>query len=216
MKRIGIGLTLIVLALALLFQGYAASWHVSIWLVGWCLVFALLLVQSLLRKRWLSALSWLGVWGIVVNHYYHFVHLSTFLLLVVWVLLMTGLKFIFSGKKQKEKRFVSILEDDELEVNFGSSDKYINEPFDNLSAEANFGTISLYFSEMEVQGQKMQLDVDVNFATMKLYVPQNWQVKLEVNNAFSSVTGLEQVQGAVTVLRVTGNVDFSTLAIEYV
>lgn len=216
MKRIGIGLTLIVLALALLFQGYVASWHVSIWLVGWCLVFGLLCIQSLLRKRWISTLSWLGLAAIVVNHSYRFVNLSTFLLLLVWLLLVTGLKFVFSGKKQKRRTFVSIVEDDELEVNFGSSDKYINQPFDDMTAEVNFGTLNLYFSDMEVQGQKMHLDVDVNFATMKLYVPQNWQVKMEVNNAFSSIDGLKQVSGAVTVLRVTGNVDFSTLKIEYV
>lgn len=216
MKRIGIGLVLIVLALALLFQGYVVSWHVSIWLVGWCLVFGLLCVQSLLRKRWLGALSWLGLGAIVVNHSYRFVNLSTFLLLVVWLLLMTGLKFVFSGKKQKRRTLVSIVEDDNLEVNFGSSDKYINEPFDDLSAEANFGTLNLYFSDMEVQGQKMHLDVDVNFATMRIYVPQNWQVKLDVTNAFSSVNGLKQVSGGVTILQVTGNVDFSTLKIEYV
>ena len=62
----------------------------------------------------------------------------------------------------------------------------------------------------------MQLDVDVNFATMKLYVPRNWQVKLDVDNVFSSVTGLEQQQGAVTILQVTGDVNFSSLKIEYV
>lgn len=215
MKRIGMGLVLIVLALALLVQGTVASWHMSLWLIGWCLVFGLLFVQSLLRKRWISSLFWLGLGVIVVNHDYQFVKLSTFLLLVVWFLLVTGLKFIFSGTK-KTKSAISVIENGGLEVTFGSSDKYINEPFDTLSAEANFSTISLYFSDMEIEGQKMQLDVDVNFATMKLYVPRNWQVKLDVDNVFSSVTGLEQQQGAVTILQVTGDVNFSSLKIEYV
>lgn len=111
---------------------------------------------------------------------------------------------------------MSISEDGEAEVNFGSRDKYINEPFDRLTAEVNFGNFNLYMADMEVQGQKMQLEVDVNFSTMKIYLPQGWQVELDVDNVFSSVTGLKQTQHAVTVLRVTGDVNFSSLEIAYV
>lgn len=216
MKQKLIGLGFILLALVLLLQGLFGSWHISFWFLGMGLVFLLLALQSFLRKRWVSSFFWLGLLAVQVNHAYHLIPLSTPLLFGVLLLLTLGVKMVFPSRGKGSSFGGELTESEQhIEVNFGSSDKYINQAFDQLETEVNFATFSLYIGDFEVS-ETMCLEVDVNFSSMSIYIPKTYQLQLQIENSFSTVNSPGESPTTGPILRIRGDVNFSTLEIEYV
>lgn len=225
MKRTGLGIAMILLAIVLVLQGYFASWHISFFMLVSCLVLGLLAIQALLKKSWINSLLWLGLLGILLNHHYHFLAISSTLLVGALVLVISGLKLILPSSKKKHRSSRVLRqagmnsvsdESGNIEVNFGSSDKYITEPFERLDAEVNFGTLNLYLGQSESIGQEAHLHVEVNFATLTIYVPKTWRVRADVDNVFSSVETEGNPEVIDASLTITGELNFSSLVVEYV
>lgn len=225
MKRIGLGILLMLLAVLVLLQGYFINLQVSWLMMVSCLFLLWLSIRSLMKQSWIAGFFWAGLTGIVVNHQYHFLDISTTVLVTALFLLSAGLRMILPSTKERISHAQKIkaasggmVSEDgkQIEVNFGSSDKYITEPFDFLETEVNFGTLNLYLGQTEQIGKEVQLKVEVNFASMTIYVPKNWHVTVTADNVFSSISNTQEQEIIDARLMVTGEVNFSSLTIEYV
>ena len=101
--------------------------------------------------------------------------------------------------------------------NFSSSAKYINsDNLKNAFLENAFGSMQVYFDKAMIQGVA-DVKVDVSFGEMVLYIPHTWYVTNDVKSFMGSVQvrGRNQSTGA-PVLRLSGDVSFGTLVIQYI
>lgn len=226
MKRIVIGVGLIVLAVLLFVQNYFDWWHGSFWMIGWSLVLLLLALYSLLRRRWSETVFWLGFSGILLNRSYHFIDVSTGTLFLILLLVTAGIHILFPRSKEYKmleflgkNRKVYVKESpqgDHIELTFGSSDKYISDPFERLHAEVAFGTLNLYLNHLEKETRDSTIMLELAFSSMTIYVPKNWQIKVQVDNVFSTISETRNAEIVDGVLYIVGDVAFSNLTIEYV
>ena len=103
------------------------------------------------------------------------------------------------------------------EVSFHSIVKYLHCPaLRRASLECSFGSLSLYFSDVELFEGRAHADVDVSFGSMELYVPANWRVINNVSSSFGH-SALDESplkpDADAPVLTVSGDVSFSSLEI---
>lgn len=101
---------------------------------------------------------------------------------------------------------------------FGSTVKYVNsEDFKYAQFDASFGEIKAYFDNAKVQGQNAEINVDVAFAGMELYIPKQWTVNNNVSAVFGAVDEKNRNQGDGSVtLKLTGRISFGGITIIYV
>ena len=105
----------------------------------------------------------------------------------------------------------------EGEISFGSGTRYINsENFVHDKVECVFGSATVYFDNARILGDSASFDVEVAFGSATLYIPSNWQVELNVDNAFGTVVNPHNVNEKDKTLYVRGNVAFGSLKIVYI
>jgi len=74
----------------------------------------------------------------------------------------------------------------------------------------------VYFDNATIKGDSATFDVDVSFGNATLYVPSNWRVELDVDNAFGTVTNPRNINEKDKTLYVKGDVSFGRLGIIYI
>ena len=229
MKKNLLGAGLLVLALLILFQEHLRFLNINIWLFVWILVMAFLTLYSLLKRHTIDALVWFMLALIPLNSRYQWLHISTWWLIVVVVLVSIGLNLLFKPKRKWLQRIHVIrkgelsegLVSDEtsvdLELAFGSTTKYINdESFSTGSAEIAFGTADIYFDNVTMTNNSAVFNVEVVFGTVNLYIPKTWSVDVQVERAFSSVDFPKNNEASTHRILVKGDAVFSSLVIIYV
>jgi len=103
-------------------------------------------------------------------------------------------------------------------VSFGASVKYVNSPeFQKANLSANFGSLKVYFDNAKLSQNGAEINFNISFAEVKVYVPKTWNL---VNNINVNLGGVEEKnsggksEGPEILL--TGNVSFSGVEIIYV
>ena len=103
-------------------------------------------------------------------------------------------------------------------VSFGASVKYVNsQELRKANLSANFGSLKVYFDNAGLSQEGAEINFNISFAEVKMYVPKTWNL---VNNINVSLGGVEEKnsrgksEGPVILL--TGNVSFSGVEIIYV
>lgn len=103
-------------------------------------------------------------------------------------------------------------------VSFGSSMKYINtDNFERADIHCSFGAMKVYFDNAVIASGTAELNLDVSFAGVELYIPRNWKIVNQVN---VSLGGMEEKNSSMAVdtpvLIMKGNVSFSGVEIIYI
>ena len=100
---------------------------------------------------------------------------------------------------------------------FGEAVKYISGPIRHVRADNSFGSMQIYFTDAQLVNGSAEINVEVAFGSMILYVPASWRVVVNTTNAFGGTKERGQCnpQGT-TVLYVKGEVSFGSLQIRYV
>ena len=163
-------------------------------------------------------------------------YVSVWLLLLTAVLISTGLSIIFHGRFHRhwtKRKYCK-----ENWVGHGSTEEYINgddvtisESFSEVSkylhAEclrqahiaSSFGSLNVYFDGVTLSPEGAEVNVDVSFGKIALYIPKGWRVIDQVHTSAGAVTNNMRGIGFAAdspTLTLRGRVSFGNLEIQYV
>ncbi|HEM6310054.1 TPA: hypothetical protein U2C79_001660 [Streptococcus suis] len=218
MKKYGLGIALLVLAVLVLFRD-SLGLHLAMpfWTTVWFVLTFVTGFHRLVKLDWLASIFCFGLAFIAVNSVYDWVEFGTWNMVLSLVLLCLGLKLIFKPKKRRPAHGVGtgVIGDKGREIAFGSSTRYIHEEnFTYDSVEVAFGSSMVYFDQAIILGDKAEFHIDAAFSSVNLYLPANWQAVVELDSSISAVNNYATGIGE-KMLHITGDMAFSTLNIYY-
>lgn len=100
---------------------------------------------------------------------------------------------------------------------FSETVQYVSEEIDRVCIENSFGSLQVYFTDAVPKDGTAEVKVENCFGSMVLYVPADWKVVLDVENAFGGTEEKGHCNPeSGTVLYVRGEVSFGKLQIRYI
>ena len=220
MRNTLFGVGLLVLAGWILLQGNFGipSIRFNFWPLLVVLVFAYFALENFWRGNLSGGVILAIISLIVANSSYHFLPISSGTIFLAGILASIGIGLIFKPKRiwgiyhgQNARRVIN------GDINFGSGTRYINsDDFTYETLDCAFGNATVYFDNATIKGNSATFDIDVSFGNATLYVPSNWRVELDVDNAFGTVTNPRNINEKDKTLYVKGDVSFGRLGIIYV
>lgn len=106
-----------------------------------------------------------------------------------------------------------------FDTTMGGSVKYVrSDDFRSANLKASFGGMTVYFDNATIlEGNSAVINVEASFGAVELYLPKEWNVRLETTAAFGAVDEKHRREEAGgPVVRVTGNASFGAIEIYYV
>ncbi|MBY5035024.1 hypothetical protein K6V78_08170 [Streptococcus gallolyticus] len=214
MKKKLAGISLIALALLILFKDLLGLTGLQIWPMVWIIVFGVLTIDGMVNSRWYSGVFFAILTFATANSMFDWTEISFWTLVLVGFLLMLGIKLL---TQPKHKWLTVNGLSSEKETVFGSATRYVNDSnFIQDKAEVAFGSLSIFFDNAVILGDVADLNIDVAFSGLTLYVPSSWYVDVSVDNAFSSVKCKPSLLPTDKVLRIRGDLAFSSLTVRYI
>ena len=220
MRKTLFGVGLLVLAGWILLQGNFGipSIRFNFWPLLVVLVFAYFALENFWRGNLSGGIILAIISLIVANSSYHFLPISSGTIFLAGILASIGIGLIFKPKRiwgvYRGSNAHRIINGD---INFGSGTRYINsEDFTYETLDCTFGNATVYFDNATIKGDSATFDIDVSFGNATLYVPSNWRVELDVDNAFGTVTNPRNINEKDKTLYVKGDVSFGRLGIIYI
>ena len=163
-------------------------------------------------------------------------YVSVWLLLLTAALISTGLSIIFHGRFHRHWAKRKNCSDNWN--GHGTTEEYINgdnvsisESFSEVSKylhadclrqahiASSFGSLNVYFDGVTLSPENAEVNVDVSFGKIALYLPRSWRVIDQVHTSAGAVTnnmrGSAPALDAPT-LTLRGRVSFGNLEIQYV
>lgn len=115
-----------------------------------------------------------------------------------------------------DKENISETQDDEsvqIMSSFGEHVRYVqSDNFRSADIKAHFSSLKVYFNSCTVSPEGAQINVDVNFAGLELYIPKNWNLLTEVHPFLGGIedSGMILAEGEVPVsVKFRGNISFA-------
>ena len=216
MRKKLIGILLILLAALVIVQDYFIKWEISIWMLAWVVLLAILSLSSLLKRHFGLGFAY----GIVALF-----SVSNSVVIFSSVLAVIGLNILFNSSGKTKNRFgLGVTGSDannggnDIDVTFSSVTKYLNDQqFTHGSADVSLGQASVYFDNCRIEGPSAQFDVDVSLGSLSLYVPSDWRVHVNVDNSLSAVQHEENPSNLTSKdFYIKGDVSLGNLEIIYV
>ena len=225
MRKKLIGILLILLAALVIVQDYFIQWEISIWMLAWVVLLAVLSLSSFLKRHF----GWGFIYGIValfsLNGQFHFLPVSNSVVILSSILAVIGLNILFNSSSKTKNRFGlgSTGSDannggNDIDVSFSTVTKYLNDQhFTHGSADVSLGQASVYFDNCHIEGSSAQFDVDVSLGSLSLYVPSDWRVHINVDNSLSAIQHQENPSNLTSKdFYIKGEVSLGNLEIIYV
>lgn len=119
---------------------------------------------------------------------------------------------------QVVEEFASDDETFQCEVAFGSSVKYISSRnLRTVDLDNAFGNLVVYFDNAALCEGKAVVELDNSFGKTTLYIPKEWDVKLNMSKAFGNVSEVgHSVGGSGNTLYIKGECAFGAVEIVYI
>ena len=225
MRKKLVGILLILLAALVIVQDYFIQWEISIWMLAWVVLLAVLSLSSFLKSHF----GWGFIYGIValfsLNGQFHFLPVSNSVVILSSILAVIGLNILFTSSSKTKNRFGlgSTGSDannggNDIDVSFSTVTKYLNDQhFTHGSADVSLGQASVYFDNCHIEGSSAQFDVDVSLGSLSLYVPSDWRVHINVDNSLSAIQHQENPSNLTSKdFYIKGEVSLGNLEIIYV
>ncbi len=188
-----------------------------------------IVVSSLFHLNFGGILFPLAILGIVFDKTLGITDLTPWPILIAALFASIGLEMIFhrfkknSWCKNHNENFEEVIncEDEDLinyHVNFSSGIKYINsDNFKKANLSCNFGALKIYFDNATIKDDKAEINIDISFAGVELYIPKNWKI---INNTHTSLGVVDEKNKNSTdngpTVKLTGNVKFAGVEIIYI
>ena len=225
MRKKLVGILLILLAALVIVQDYFIQWEISIWMLAWVVLLAVLSLSSFLKRHF----GWGFIYGIValfsLNGQFHFLPVSNSVVILSSILAVIGLNILFNSSSKTKNRFGlgSTGSDannggNDIDASFSTVTKYLNDQhFTHGSADVSLGQASVYFDNCYIEGSSAQFDVDVSLGSLSLYVPSDWRVHINVDNSLSAIQHQENPSNLTSKdFYIKGEVSLGNLEIIYV
>ncbi|WP_064519185.1 hypothetical protein [Streptococcus vestibularis] len=225
MRKKLVGILLILLAALVIVQDYFIQWEISIWMLAWVVLLAVLSLSSFLKSHF----GWGFIYGIValfsLNGQFHFLPVSNSVVILSSILAVIGLNILFNSSSKTKNRFGlgSTGSDannggNDIDVSFSTVTKYLNDQhFTHGSADVSLGQASVYFDNCHIEGSSAQFDVDVSLGSLSLYVPSDWRVHINVDNSLSAIQHQENPSNLTSKdFYIKGEVSLGNLEIIYI
>ena len=225
MRKKLVGILLILLAALVIVQDYFIQWEISIWMLAWVVLLAVLSLSSFLKLHF----GWGFIYGIValfsLNGQFHFLPVSNSVVILSSILAVIGLNILFNSSSKTKNRFGlgSTGSDannggNDIDVSFSTVTKYLNDQhFTHGSADVSLGQASVYFDNCHIEGSSAQFDVDVSLGSLSLYVPSDWRVHINVDNSLSAIQHQENPSNLTSKdFYIKGEVSLGNLEIIYI
>ena len=225
MRKKLIGILLILLAALVIVQDYFIKWEISIWMLVWVVLLAILSLSSLLKRHFGLGFAYGIVALFSLNGQFHFLPVSNSVVIFSSILAVIGLNILFNSSSKTKNRFGlgSTGSDannggNDIDVTFSAVTKYLNDQqFTHGSADVSLGQASVYFDNCRIEGPSAQFDVDVSLGSLSLYVPSAWRVHVNVDNSLSAVQHEENPSNLTSKdFYIKGDVSLGNLEIIYV
>ena len=134
MRKKLIGILLILLAALVIVQDYFVKWEISIWMLAWVVLLAVLSLSSFLKRHF----GWGFIYGVLalfsLNGQFHFLPVSNSVVILSSILAVIGLNILFkpSGKAKNRFDFNAGGSDaqnggNDIDVTFSTVTKYLND-----------------------------------------------------------------------------------------
>ncbi len=228
MRKILWGLFFIAMA-GLLVLGQVMELPSTVGIVLTLLVGAIL-IEGLLGKNLFVSIMSIAIIVIINKELLNIVDISSFSIMAAAILLVIGLSIIFKGGKNTlffktskccafDNKDVSYETSDIVDVNvsFGSSIKYINnKDFKKAHVRANFAELQVYFDDAIILGDVAEIELDVSFAGVSLFVPKNWRIDNRVDTSFGALEEKGKQSEPTKTIILTGKTTVAGVEIKYV
>jgi len=142
------------------------------------------------------------------------------------LLLSIGISILVKPKHRRlhmDDRFKDTVENDSgsdvyCDTHFASVIKYVESAdFRHADISCRFGGAKIYFDKAAVRGGTGEIDVDVSFGGVELYIPKEWAIENSIN-AFAG--GVDEKNhhdpSGDIIVRLSGRISFGGITIIYV
>lgn len=83
--------------------------------------------------------------------------------------------------------------------------------------KCTFGTLKVFFDHTQINGDSAEIYVETAFGETELYLPRDWNVKLEATAAFGDINEVHRTTTAgFPVVTIRGNVSFGECKVYYI
>lgn len=216
---------------------------ISFFTVFFTIVFAAIFVKSLYHVEFFGILFSLAILATLYDKQLGIENLTPWPLLGAALFGSIGLSMIFGSHKhygahvyhntsndndplqrETDKEFDTIIDEPDssvvnCDVNFGSAVKYVNSDcFERAKVSCKFGAAKVYFDHVVLKDNQAEIDLEVSFGGVELFLPNTWKVENCLNASFGGVEekGKTVVAADAPVIRLYGNVSFAGLTIRYI
>lgn len=223
------GVILIFFAVSLLINRLGYFDGFSLWPLVFSIGFAALMIEGMIKRSFGQILFSLAFLVIVNADSLHMNAITPWPVLVAALLGTIGLNILFPGFKRssryKGEEWCNNNTGSEsingatvtYKNSFGSSVKYLSGEIAQVNIDSSFGSLEVYFTEVNLLNDKASVYIDSSFGEVVLNIPADWKVIIDVKNSFAAISESGHCNpNGTRYLYVAGNISFGDLQIRYV
>lgn len=229
------GLLFLIGAVCLLLSrlGYWPTiYNVSIYDILLTIFFVWIVIEGLHTRNFFFILFGLSFIAIQYDDFLHITAITPWTLLSAALLASIGLSIIFPHSHCSQKKMQTFEFADKGSKSFegstdevihfknsmGSTIKYVNtNALVNVSLQNSFGEMKVYFDNAIIKNGTADVNIELSFGEITLYVPKTWNVENHVKTSFASIReeNSSESPGCPT-LRLYGSVSFADVTVVYI
>ncbi len=216
--------------------------ELGVWEIVWTVILGLILINGIVERNLFVIIASLAFMLFIYEGKFGIPAIPAWAIFVPAFLLFIGIEIVipkrwhfykedengnykyraeFNSKKHDDKEVDGMVVEcngDNVEVSFGSTVKY----FDNLEfvsskLECNFGSIKVYYNNVNMKGNVAYINAEENFGSIEIYVPKEWNCNIKRSQAFGSVRekGVSNPEGDKTII-INAEANFGEIVIHHV
>lgn len=191
------------------------------------------IIKSINRLNFFGIIFPISIIGLLFKEQLGIPHISIWVVFLVATLISIGLSYIFPCKDSKQYRYqcankennigedIDTVNENEINIteNFVGSVKYINsENLEKINIVCSFSSLKIYLDNAKLKEDKAEINLDVNFSGVEIYVPKNWRISTTVASSFMGAIEEEgrPLPNAERTIILRGKASFSGVTLKYI
>lgn len=209
------------------------SFHFEIWTIILTIFFGVTLIQGLVHRRLTESIFSIAFLCMIYASELGIEKLVPWTILATALLIDIGLSLIFHsffkysfgwsklGGKNFDDAKQAINSDEKIIINerMSSSIRYVKtDHLQRIKTNVTLATLRLYFNQTELQNHQATLIINSTLSEIRLYVPKEWDVAINIDNILSEIKEENKPAHEVLTerLNLRGSLNLSEVKIIYV
>lgn len=218
-KNILYGILFILAGSLILLNRLEIFGNINIINIALTIIFIVVSIYGFAEKKFYKALFPLAGICILYDKELGITSITPWTILLVTLFVSIGLSFIFKKNivKKQNWKYQPNNSNNEYKVTFGGSVKYVTGEVDKIDLSSLCGSLEVYFDNAVFINGKLEIDVNINCGSVKIYIPKNCRITNNVSESLSNI----DIKGKSNDIKcqdviLTGNLLMSSLEIIYV